>query len=77
VEQDSKAALRAFHWQNGYGGFSVSPQHVQAAAEYIGQQEEHHRRTICVGLTAEVGSPLQGSKRGGWTLYPGCWLGLN
>jgi len=35
--------LRTFHWQNGYGGFSVSPSQVVAAAEYIDHQEEHHR----------------------------------
>ena len=29
-----------FHWQRGYGGFSVSPAEV---AEYIAQQERHHR----------------------------------
>jgi len=36
-------ALRAFHWQNGYGGFSVSPLQVEAAVQYIDHQEEHHR----------------------------------
>ena len=37
------AALRAFHWQNGYGGFSLSPSEVEAVVEYIEHQEEHHR----------------------------------
>ena len=32
-----------FHWQRGYGGFSVSPADVQEVAEYIAQQETHHR----------------------------------
>jgi len=36
-------ALRSFHWQNGYGGFSLSPSEVEAVAEYIDHQEEHHR----------------------------------
>jgi REP element-mobilizing transposase RayT len=36
-------ALRAFHWQGGYGGFSVSPADVEAVTEYIDRQEEHHR----------------------------------
>jgi len=31
-----------FHWQNGYGGFSVSPGELQDVAEYIDQQETHH-----------------------------------
>ena len=34
----------AFHWQNGYGAFSVSPSHVPALKEYIRNQEEHHRK---------------------------------
>ncbi len=32
-----------FDWQEGYGAFSVSPQHVPAVARYIANQEEHHR----------------------------------
>jgi putative transposase len=32
-----------FHWQSGYGGFSVSPADVEAVADYIAQQETHHR----------------------------------
>jgi REP element-mobilizing transposase RayT len=36
-------ALASFHWQSGYGGFSVSPADVDKVAEYIAQQETHHR----------------------------------
>ncbi len=36
-------ALAAFHWQSGYGGFSVSPADVELVAEYIARQETHHR----------------------------------
>lgn len=36
-------ALASFHWQNGYGGFSVSPADVENVAEYIARQETHHR----------------------------------
>jgi putative transposase len=32
-----------FHWQNGYGAFSVSPSHVEALVAYIANQIEHHR----------------------------------
>ncbi|MCI5165689.1 MAG: IS200/IS605 family transposase [Candidatus Electrothrix sp. GM3_4] len=32
-----------FHWQSGYGVFSVSPSHVDALKEYILRQEKHHR----------------------------------
>jgi REP element-mobilizing transposase RayT len=36
-------ALQSFHWQNGYGGFSVSAAEVDSVAAYIERQEEHHR----------------------------------
>lgn len=35
--------LKDFHWQEGYGAFSVSPAHVEALTEYIDNQAEHHR----------------------------------
>lgn len=34
-----------FHWQSGYGVFSVSPSHVGTLKEYIARQEEHHQQT--------------------------------
>ena len=37
--------LAGFHWQNGYGAFSVSQSKVEAVKEYIAGQEAHHRRT--------------------------------
>jgi len=36
--------LRKFHWQSGYGAFSVSESHVEAVRKYIATQEQHHRR---------------------------------
>ncbi len=36
-------ALASFHWQSGYGSFSVSPADVDKVAEYVAQQETHHR----------------------------------
>ena len=33
-----------FHWQNGYGMFSVSPSHRPTVESYLGRQAEHHRR---------------------------------
>ena len=36
--------LADFHWQHGYGAFSISPSHVQALNDYIARQEDHHRR---------------------------------
>jgi len=32
-----------FHWQNGYGAFSVSQSNVKTVEEYIANQGEHHR----------------------------------
>jgi putative transposase len=33
-----------FHWQNGYGAFSVSQSSADQVRAYIANQEEHHRR---------------------------------
>ena len=35
--------LRNFHWQDGYGLFSVSPSHAEALRRYVLNQEEHHK----------------------------------
>ena len=35
---------RDFHWQNGYGEFSVSHSNVPAVTKYIANQQRHHRR---------------------------------
>ncbi|MBK9137427.1 MAG: IS200/IS605 family transposase [Verrucomicrobia bacterium] len=35
----------AFHWQSGYGAFSVSQSDADAVVRYIENQAEHHRRT--------------------------------
>jgi putative transposase len=33
-----------FHWQNGYGAFSISQSHVEVVRVYIAGQERHHRK---------------------------------
>ena len=33
-----------FHWQGGYGIFSISPSHRSAVEAYIADQAEHHRK---------------------------------
>jgi len=33
-----------FHWQNGYGAFSVSHSQLDQVTRYIERQAEHHRR---------------------------------
>ena len=35
--------LARFHWQEGYGAFSVSPSHIADLQHYIRNQERHHR----------------------------------
>ncbi len=35
-------SLAEFHWQQGYGAFSISPSHVDDLKQYIADQEEHH-----------------------------------
>lgn len=34
-----------FHWQSGYGAFSISPSHRTMLESYISGQREHHRTT--------------------------------
>jgi REP-associated tyrosine transposase len=36
--------LGSFHWQNGYGAFSVSQSNVDQVIEYIDRQPNHHGR---------------------------------
>lgn len=40
-EQDPR--LVDFHWQAGYGAFSVSQSKKGSVMRYIANQEEHHR----------------------------------
>ena len=35
---------RSFHWQSGYGAFSIGQSQVQTVKQYIRRQKEHHRR---------------------------------
>jgi REP element-mobilizing transposase RayT len=38
------AELADFHWQDGYGVFSLSPAHVAPLQGYVAGQQEHHRK---------------------------------
>jgi REP element-mobilizing transposase RayT len=42
--KEANPQLRDFHWQQGYGAFSISPGHVEPLLRYIGEQEAHHRQ---------------------------------
>ena len=41
---EQASELRGFHWQSGYGVFSVSQSNVDGVIDYIRRQEEHHRK---------------------------------
>jgi putative transposase len=41
---DTFSEARAFAWQTGYAGFSVSRSNLEAVQAYLGNQEEHHRK---------------------------------
>lgn len=36
--------FRNFHWQSGYGAFSIGQSQVASVKRYIQSQKEHHRR---------------------------------
>ena len=36
--------FRNFHWQRGYGAFSIGQSQVEEVKRYIHNQKEHHRR---------------------------------
>ena len=42
--KEQQPTLAEFHWQSGYGAFSISPSHVEAVQRYIANQEDHHRQ---------------------------------
>ncbi len=41
--KEQSPQLGDFHWQNGYGAFSVSESNAAAVRTYIQNQERHHR----------------------------------
>ena len=38
------AKFRAFHWQDGYGAFSIGKSEMGRLKRYISNQKEHHRK---------------------------------
>jgi REP element-mobilizing transposase RayT len=42
--KEESAPLARFHWQSGYGAFSISPSHIEDLKRYIASQREHHKR---------------------------------
>ena len=41
---ESRDTDTKFHWQDGYGAFTVSPSQQEAVVAYIDSQREHHRK---------------------------------
>ena len=35
-----------FHWQDGYGAFTVSPKQIKNTITYIERQHEHHDKKV-------------------------------
>ncbi|MBI3735516.1 IS200/IS605 family transposase [Candidatus Sumerlaeota bacterium] len=44
IKSQDPAAFSQFHWQAGYGAFSVSQDDADRVIAYIRNQEAHHRR---------------------------------
>jgi putative transposase len=44
IKEGGDAMLSKFHWQRGYGSFSVSKSNVDSVYKYIQRQEEHHKQ---------------------------------
>ena len=42
--KSKRPELRSFHWQSGYGAFSVSYSLLNGVKKYILQQAEHHKK---------------------------------
>ena len=42
--RDGFSKVRSFHWQDGYGAFTVSQSQMETVRRYIAGQEAHHRK---------------------------------
>lgn len=40
---DDPSRPKNFHWQSGYGIFSISPSHKEVVTHHIDKQRDHHR----------------------------------
>jgi len=53
-----------FSWQDGYGAFSVSKSNMDAVANYIANQDEHHHHTSTIAefdaLLKKHWTPIEG-----------------
>ncbi len=55
-------AFRDFHWQDGYGAFSIGESQVRRVEDYIRGQKERHKTSTCedelIGLAKRYGGPF-------------------
>jgi putative transposase len=42
--KEQSVEMANFHWQDGYGAFSVGRERLDVVRRYIDNQEEHHRQ---------------------------------
>ena len=52
--KENHRALAGFHWQGGYGAFSVSQSRVETVKAYIHNQEEHHHTKTFQHFAAQL-----------------------
>src|SRR3989440_6595705 len=48
--------FRNFHWQRGYGAFSIGQSNVDALKRYIRGQKQHHRRILLLRTNIAISS---------------------
>jgi hypothetical protein len=73
--------LGTFHWQSGYGAFSVSQSMVGRVVAYLDQQAEHHRRVtfqdefraMCVKHGIEIDERYVWDQENRWPVGPTGW----
>ena len=93
VVKTQAAGLGKFHWQEGYGSFSVSQSHIDQVQKYLLNQQTHHRRKLfrtsfvsfedirlfrrAIRVGLRPFEPFQGSKDSDVTRHPACYAGLS
>ena len=76
--KDQPAGSPEFHWQQGYGAFSISPGHVETLIDYIAHQEDHHKQTtfqdefrkICQKYGVPLDERYAWDQMGPWNVTP-------
>ena len=53
-------AYKDFHWQDGYGAFSINPSEIGVVCDYIENQREHHVKKNLPGRVSSVFEKIWG-----------------